>query len=123
MIDLHNFKHVNDLHGHQVGDELLRLVARRLQSILRDADSVARVGGDEFGVLLQGHGARPESEHVARLVSATLARPFAIGSTSLAIDAAMGLVAGGPEETSGDDLLARRRLGAECRQGKGGALL
>ena len=70
LIDLHNFKHVNDLHGHHVGDELLRLVARRLESILRDADSVARVGGDEFGVLLQGHGSQLDSEHVARLVSA-----------------------------------------------------
>jgi len=120
LIDLHNFKRVNDLYGHQVGDELLRLVAVRLQSILRDADSVARVGGDEFGVLLQGHGLALETEHFADLIKAILARPFAIGSTSLAVEAAMGLVAGGPEETSGDDLLRDAGLAVSAAKTRGG---
>jgi diguanylate cyclase (GGDEF)-like protein len=122
LIDLHNFKHVNDLHGHQVGDELLRLVARRLESILGDTGFVARVGGDEFGVLLLGHGAQPDSEHMARLVTDAFKQPFAIGPTSLVVAAALGLVVGGPstraglpssclvcpsgrKETCGDDLL------------------
>jgi diguanylate cyclase (GGDEF)-like protein len=138
LIDLHNFKHVNDLHGHQVGDELLRLVARRLESILRDADSVARVGGDEFGVLLQDHGTQLESEHVARLVIAALEQPFAIGSTSLVVAAAMGLVAGGPcngaglpssclacpsgpKETCGDDLMRDAGLALSVAKAKGGS--
>ena len=86
-----------------------------------DADSVARVGGDEFGVLLLGRGAQPESEHVARLVCATMQQPFAIGSTSLAIAAATGLVAGGPEETSGDDLLRDAGLALSVAKAKGGS--
>jgi diguanylate cyclase (GGDEF)-like protein len=120
LIDLHNFKHVNDLHGHHVGDELLCLMARRLESILRGADSVARVGGDEFGVLLQDHGTQLDSEHVARLVRATLAPPFAIGSANLAIEAAMGLVAGEPEETCGDDLLRDAGLALSVAKAQGG---
>ncbi len=120
-MDLRNFKHVNDLYGHHVGDELLRLVARRLQSILGDADSVARVGGDEFAVLLQDHGSQLDSEHVARLVSGIFGQPFAIGSTSLAVEAAMGLVAGGPEQTCGDDLLRDAGLALSVAGAKSGS--
>jgi diguanylate cyclase (GGDEF)-like protein len=119
LIDLHNFKHVNDLYGHQMGDELLVLVARRLRSVLRDSDYVARVGGDEFGVLLHGPGLL-DSEHVAGLVSATFNQPFAIGPTSLAVEAAMGLVAGGPEETCGDDLLRDANLALTVAKTKTG---
>ena len=120
LIDLHNFKHVNDLYGHQFGDELLRLVALRLQSIIRDADAVARVGGDEFGVLMQCHGAQLDTDIVARRMAATLARPFAVGSTSLLVEAAMGLVAGGPGEASGDDLLRDAGLALSAAKAKGG---
>ena len=120
LIDLNNFKHVNDLHGHHVGDDLLRLVARRLESVLREADAVARVGGDEFGVLLQDHGTQLDSDHVARLVCATLEQPFAIGSASLAVAAAMGLVTGGPTEACGDDLLRDAGLAMSVAKAKGG---
>jgi diguanylate cyclase (GGDEF)-like protein len=120
LIDLHNFKRVNDLYGHPAGDELLRLVATRLQTILQGADTLARVGGDEFGVLLHGPGARIDVEHVARLVIAALGQPFAIASTSLVVEAAIGLAAGGPEETSGDDLLRDAGLALSVAKTKGG---
>ncbi len=118
LIDLHNFKHVNDLHGHQVGDELLRQVARRLEGVLGDGHYVARVGGDEFGVLLLGES--DQNEQAARLVSDALGQPFTIGSTSLAIAAAMGAVAGGPQETSGDDLLRDAGLALNVAKAKPG---
>ena len=54
MIDVDNFKQVNDQYGHSVGDELLAMVAQTLQQELRSTDVVCRMGGDEFGVLLQG---------------------------------------------------------------------
>jgi diguanylate cyclase (GGDEF)-like protein len=120
LIDLHNFKRVNDLHGHQVGDELLRLVALRIQSILHNPDAVARVGGDEFAVLVKTHGDRPDSEYVARLVSASLERPFTIGSASLVVEAAIGLVARGLEQVSGDDLLRDAGLALRVAKAKGG---
>ena len=65
LIDLNNFKRVNDLQGHPMGDELLRLVAKRLQGSLRGVDAIARVGGDEFAVLLQGFGLQLEPDPVA----------------------------------------------------------
>jgi len=120
LIDLHNFKRVNDLQGHAVGDELLRLVATRLQTILQGADALARVGGDEFGVLLHGPGPRVEVEQVAHLVIATLGQPFPIGSTSLAVEAAIGLAAGSAEQTSGDELLRDAGLALSAAKARGG---
>ncbi len=120
LIDLHNFKRVNDLYGHPAGDELLILVAARLETILQGADSPARVGGDEFGVLLHGPGPRVDVEQVAHLVIDALGQPFAVASTSLVVEAAVGLAAGGPEETSGDDLLRDAGLALSVAKTRGG---
>jgi diguanylate cyclase (GGDEF)-like protein len=120
LIDLHNFKRINDLQGHKVGDELLRLVAVRLQKILLGVDTLARVGGDEFGLLLQGQLLGHGIEHVANLVATTLRRPFSIGSSSLVVEAAIGLAAGGPEQTSGDELLRNASLALSAARARDG---
>jgi len=60
MLDLDEFKAVNDTLGHQAGDMLLAEVGRRIVGVLRDEDTVARLGGDEFGVLVHGCGGSPE---------------------------------------------------------------
>lgn len=78
-IDLDSFKQVNDEYGHHRGDELLRQTADRLRARLRESDRAARVGGDEFVVLLWNPAGIQEVEKVARELNASLNRPYDLG--------------------------------------------
>ncbi|MDT4992679.1 MAG: diguanylate cyclase [Actinoplanes sp.] len=98
LIDLDNFKTVNDTMGHAAGDELLVVIASRLGGAVRAADCVARLGGDEFAVLLQDASPR-EAELTARRILDDLARPTRIQQNTLVIRASIGVAVAGP----GDD--------------------
>ncbi|HET6810342.1 MAG TPA: EAL domain-containing protein [Acidimicrobiales bacterium] len=101
FIDLDNFKSVNDSLGHAAGDELLRQAAQRLSSVTRDADTVARMGGDEFLVLLDGVTADPHS--VAERIRVALGRPFDIGGRQIMITCSVGVAIAG--QTRSADLV------------------
>ena len=91
FVDLDRFKLVNDSHGHKVGDELLRAVAERLLLTVREEDTVARIGGDEFGILLQGMTHTSHAEGVAAEVVGALGEPFVVRGLSLSIGASVGV--------------------------------
>ncbi|GAA3456031.1 putative bifunctional diguanylate cyclase/phosphodiesterase [Dactylosporangium matsuzakiense] len=123
--DLDDFKAVNDRYGHHAGDRLLREVAGRLRASVRDTDTVARVGGDEFAILLEGGGDPGEP---AERIMAAIARPFdldgAVDASSVRIGVSIGLVQAGehgPAGVSADALLRRAdaAMYAGKRQGKG----
>ena len=76
VMDLDGFKAINDRHGHQVGDELLMAVARRLRHALRASDVLARLGGDEFVVVAMGLAGDPEARRVGNHLLAAFAEPF-----------------------------------------------
>lgn len=88
--DLDNFKPVNDTHGHAVGDRLLRMVAQRLRAALRESDTLARVGGDEFAVLLPRCQQPQDAERVAATILARLEQPFEDGERILRISGSLG---------------------------------
>jgi diguanylate cyclase (GGDEF)-like protein/PAS domain S-box-containing protein len=96
FLDLDRFKLVNDSLGHQVGDQLLIAVARRLESAVRPPDTVARLGGDEFTVLLDGVTDVHEASVVAERVHQTLRTPFEIDERELFIDASIGIALADP---------------------------
>ena len=85
-LDLDKFKPVNDTLGHSAGDELLQGVAARIRRQVRESDTVARVGGDEFTVLLPDIARREEAEIVAKKIIAALAAPFQLGSQKQSVD-------------------------------------
>jgi diguanylate cyclase (GGDEF)-like protein/PAS domain S-box-containing protein len=91
FIDLDNFKNINDTLGHDVGDELLRQVARRLSDCVRVEDTIARQGGDEFIVLLDSLEDSRGASLVAQKVLNGLRLPFALGGTEQHVSASVGI--------------------------------
>ncbi len=85
FIDLDRFKPVNDQHGHQAGDQLLVQVAHRIQSCLRQSDTAARVGGDEFIALLHGLRDTEDAEAIAHKIRSALQTPFELGDDGLVV--------------------------------------
>lgn len=106
FIDLDKFKPVNDTHGHAVGDLLLQEAAQRMLQCVRDSDTVARIGGDEFVVLLRGATGVPETLAVAEKIRSVLVRPFLLQAYSLQISCSIG-IALFPEHGQDDITLAK----------------
>ena len=76
FLDLDRFKHVNDSMGHAAGDSMLKAAGARLRHVVREGDSVARVGGDEFTVVIEDIGSGAEAEHVAAKIIAAFEQPL-----------------------------------------------
>ncbi len=99
MIDLDNFKNVNDSLGHDVGDRLLQTAAQRLIKCTRAADTVARLGGDEFAVLLEGVSTIEQAEQIASSVTEAFRMPLSIDGNDLLVTTSVGVALSVP----GDD--------------------
>jgi diguanylate cyclase (GGDEF)-like protein len=120
LIDIDDFKPVNDRMGHDAGDLLLKQAGARLVGTLREGDLVARLGGDEFGVLLS----RPTLDnlhHVAQRVLASLAEPYAIWGEQVRVTASVGIAVERGERTDVEHLMrdADEAMYKAKRRGKG----
>ncbi|MDI3355196.1 diguanylate cyclase [Pseudomonas sp. UYIF39] len=105
-VDLDRFKEVNDTHGHAVGDMLLQAVANRLKGCVRETDTVARMGGDEFVVLLHSIHASEDANNVAGKIRQVLAQPLRLDGHSVNILPSIG-VAHYPEHGTEEKQLLR----------------
>ncbi len=114
-IDLDHFKKLNDTLGHDVGDELLRLVGVRLRASVREEDTVARLGGDEFVVMIVALDADPrvaatQAETVADKILACFAAPFVLAGRPYRCTASVGIALFADRQNGIDDLLKRADL-------------
>ncbi|MFB9868963.1 bifunctional diguanylate cyclase/phosphodiesterase [Vreelandella sulfidaeris] len=110
LIDIDNFKQINDTLGHYTGDQLLQGLAQRMGQMLRDTDTLARLGADEFAVLIEGVDSCPEkaaqlAEKIAYKLLATLNEPIAVGEEHLRVSGSIGITVMENNEHSVDDYL------------------
>jgi diguanylate cyclase (GGDEF)-like protein/PAS domain S-box-containing protein len=107
LLDLDEFKEINDVLGHDVGDDMLVAVARRLLAIVRPTDTVARLGGDEFVVVCEVESGEEEMLRIADRISTALARPYRIDGRTLSVLASVGGVFADNPDTDPSKLLSR----------------
>jgi diguanylate cyclase len=122
FIDLDDFKDANDGFGHESGDQLLRAISARLRTAARHGDLIGRLGGDEFGVLLQHVANHEEGLGAAERYLATFREPFALSGLSLITSASIGLVfADGNESNTAVTLMRNADLAMYDAKRAGGA--
>ena len=122
MVDVDGFKEVNDALGHQAGDNLLRELAGRLGGCVRSTDTVARIGGDEFVVLLPDLRIPVEAEMLAAKIVAATSSPMAIDEAQAAITVSIGVVTNRDGSCDGQALMEHADQGmyAVKKRGKNG---
>jgi diguanylate cyclase (GGDEF)-like protein len=108
VADLDHFKPINDLYGHRLGDEVLRIVAQRLMEIVGDDGMVARLGGDEFGVLVPYARDDEVPIRFARRMVYEIPQPIKLAALSLEVGISIGVAVYDPEMTNRDDQISLR---------------
>jgi diguanylate cyclase (GGDEF)-like protein len=119
--DLDRFKQVNDLYGHNVGDELLVAVAERLRAVVRPGDTLARTSGDEFVVLCEDISGRAHADSIATRIGAAVAAPFELSVGEVLMTASVGIAFSGPTDQLSEQLLQDADTAMYQSKRKGGA--
>lgn len=91
FMDIDKFKQVNDTYGHEVGDSVLRIFASRLKGLIRSNDYIARMGGDEFIILIEGIGDKTMLQHRVETIRAEIAKPMDCGAVQLNVTTSIGV--------------------------------
>jgi len=105
FLDLDSFKPINDRFGHRVGDVVLKLAAVRIESGMRESDTVARIGGDEFAILLADAESTADAERVIRKITVALSRPFEVRGHTLQLGVSAGFAFYPADGVSGMELI------------------
>lgn len=105
LCDLDEFKSINDTLGHLAGDEVIKQVAERLESSVRQADTIARIGGDEFALLIENVTSKDDALRAVERIGQMLRTPFQLESGEVTSTASVGIVFADTEDVSADELL------------------
>ena len=119
LVDLDRFKVINDTKGHRVGDVVLQEVARRLRTTIRQADTVARQGGDEFVVVLPELRRMSDASQVAAKILSALSRPIAVDGEKFQINASIGIALFPTDGGDPDSLLKQADMAMYKAKGAG----
>jgi diguanylate cyclase (GGDEF)-like protein/PAS domain S-box-containing protein len=119
FLDLDHFKAINDSMGHGVGDRILIATAQRLLSFLRPSDTLARVGGDEFAILLEDLSSASTANALAERISEAGTFPFALGSEEVLCTISVGVAETDDASADADELLSRADLAMYHAKGRG----
>ena len=121
-LDLDNFKSVNDTLGHQVGDELLKAVAGRLRGCVREVDTVARVGGDEFAIVQNGIAHASDTATLARRICDDLRAPYNLLGHTVTADTSIGIAVVPHDGTEPNELLKNADMALYGAKSDGGGM-
>ena len=105
LLDLDRFKAVNDTFGHDMGDELLKAVSERLKTCVREVDTVARMGGDEFTIILEGASSEQGILVVAKRITEFIATPFELKGHQISVGVSIGITTYPQDDYPADELL------------------
>jgi diguanylate cyclase (GGDEF)-like protein len=119
MLDINRFKEINDTLGHHCGDLVIREISRRLKEAVPDANTIARVGGDEFGILITDVGNIEEAQERAHAITQTLERPYIFQGFSLDTSASLGLAMFPEHGQTPDQLIQRADVAMYLAKGTG----
>ena len=119
MLDLDRFKLINDSFGHRSGDIVLNEVARRLQGLMRSIDTVARVGGDEFVLVVSPSAARADAEEIGKRANAILSAPFQVEGVDLRVSSSIGIAFYPTDGGSAESVLAHADAAMYCAKERG----
>jgi diguanylate cyclase (GGDEF)-like protein len=118
-IDLDQFKAVNDTLGHPAGDKLLKMVADRLRRLVRESDTIARMGGDEFAIAQVAIADPADATALAQRIIKSMSEPFDIDGRQAVVGASVGIAVGPGDGSSPDDLLRNADLALYRAKGDG----
>jgi diguanylate cyclase len=122
IVNLDGFKPVNATYGHQVGDQLLKQASRRIRRLMQPKDTLARVGGDEFAVLLTHHTENESLQRLAERLIEALGQPFRLGTKEVNLTCSVG-IAMYPDHGDAERLIARGETAVQTAKRAGGARL
>lgn len=120
LLDLDRFKAVNDTFGHDMGDELLKAVSERLKTCVREVDTVARMGGDEFTIILEGVSSEQNILVVAKRIVESIATPFELQSHHISIGVSIGITIYPYDDHPIDELLKHADMAMYRAKQQGG---
>jgi diguanylate cyclase (GGDEF)-like protein len=122
FLDIRSFKNINDTLGHTIGDKVLTIAAKRFVRMLDVKDTVARIGGDEFAIILRGLGSTAKAEKVARRVYQNITQPFSLSGNSITVDINIGIAPCDVEYDTPEEILRDADIAMHYAKEKGNGL-